>query len=208
VSAGRSHRRSQDHLLAGLEQALVSVASPNPLVVAWRWRYELILLLAVPLVLAALAHALGAWETAVTVAAGAAAAAAWPPARRALAARFWCVVTPHRVRVGCAQTRLHSRRGRLPFVLWTSPAPEGETVVLWCPAGATPRDFVSVREQMATACWATDVVVTPHPQRAHIVSLTVVRRQPARPSGVLAEGSGPWDPDTLALPPGLPPRGT
>lgn len=208
MSARRPHRRRPEQLLDDLGQALVRVTRPNPLVVSWRWRYELILLAVVPLGLAALSRVLGVWGATAAVAAGAATMAVWPAVRRALVARFWCVVTPHRVRVGCVQTRLHSRSGRLPAVLWTSAIPEGETVVLWCPAGTTPQDFAAVHEQMATACLATTVVVVPHPERAHLVTLTVVRRRAPRPSAILAEDHGPFDPDTLTLPPGLPQPGT
>lgn len=197
-----------DWVLAELEQALVRVARPNPLVVAWRWRYELVLLVAVPLAVAERARALGAWQVAAVVAVAAGAAGAWPAARRALRARFWSVVTPHRVRAGCLHARLHSRRGRLPAVLWTSPVPEGERVVLWCPAGTTPRDFASIRDVLATACWATDVLVDPHPRWSHIVTLRVVRRQPGRPPAILGEGPGPWDPSTTVLPRGLPGNGS
>lgn len=207
MSAHPPDRRSQDRVLAGLEQALIGAARPNPLVLVWRWRYELLLLVAVPLGIAALARTLGAWEAAVIVALAVVVGVAWPAARRALIVRFWCIVTPHRVRAACAQARLHNRRGRLPAVLRTSATPEGERVVLWCPAGTTPQDVASLREVLATACLATEVVVSPHPRQAHLVTLAVVRRAPARRSGILGEGPGPLDPDTLVLPPGLPRAG-
>ena len=103
---------------AALEYAIGTVARANPLVAAWRWRYEL----------AAAAGLAAAWAALVTAAAAAADSRAGrragphrlhPRGRRFLAARAWCIVTPHRVRTGCAQAWIHSRYGKLPIVLRT-----------------------------------------------------------------------------------------
>ena len=137
------HRRQA---LAGLQAAVGSVAPPNPIVLAWRWRYELTLAaVTTTCVIAVTRTPAPAWVPAgcVVVLAIAAGAALWPPVRRRVAARAWCVITPHRVRAGCAGAWIHSRGGRLPAVLLTTRQPFGERVHLWCHAGSCPQDFQS-----------------------------------------------------------------
>jgi hypothetical protein len=83
------------------------------------------------------------------------------------------------VRTGCAQARIHSRQGRLPFVLLTSTAPHGERVLLWCRAGTSIEDFVAARPLLTAACWAADVRVTPSNRHAQLVILNVYRGEPS-----------------------------
>jgi hypothetical protein len=111
-------------------------------------------------------------------------AACWPQGRRFLVARAWCIVTPHRVRVGCAQAWIHSRSGKIPAVLLTGRLSFGERVYLWCRAGTSADDLSSARKLLAAACWADDIRVTRHPRYAHLVTLDVIRRgQPGGPAG-------------------------
>ena len=173
--------------------SLVYLAGPvsraNPIVAAYRWRYEL----AGPALLSAEWIALGwAWAAAT---AGLAAAligvtACSREGRRFLWARVWCIVTPHRVRVGCAQAWIHSRNGKIPVVLLTRPQPSGERVYLWCRAGTTADDLAAERERMTAACWAQDIDVHPHPRYAHLVALDVIRRDQPTASGDTALASG------------------
>jgi hypothetical protein len=162
-------RRTRLYYVAG------TASRANPIVVAYRWRYEL----AGPVLLAAEWIALG-WAWAATTAALAAwliiLAACSPQGRRFLVARAWCIVTPHRVRVGCAQAWIHSRNGKIPIVLLTRQQWYGERVYLWCRAGTTADDFAAERELLASACWAEDVQISRHPRYAHLVALDVVRR--------------------------------
>jgi hypothetical protein len=175
--------RSTRQVQAGLHYAVGSVARANPVVAAWRWRYELMLAAA----LAAEWIVLG-WVAAAAVTAGLAAALismaiGWPRGRRFLIARTWCIVTPHRVRVGCAQAWIHSRAGKIPAVLHTRCEPFGERVLLWCRAGTSADDLFSARGLLAAACWADDVHVTRDPRYAQLVVLDVVRRgQPGAPA--------------------------
>jgi len=160
---------------AGLEFALGTVDRANPAVAAWRWRYELL----VAAGLAAIWIVLGvAAAAAVTgcLAAVLAATASLPAGRRFLTARAWCIVTPHRIRVGCAQGWIHSRGGKIPAVLLTRSQSFGERVYLWCRAGTSAEDLSSVRGLLAAACWADDVRVTRHLRYAHLVTVDVVRR--------------------------------
>jgi hypothetical protein len=188
--------------LVDLELALTRRAFPNPAVVLWRWRYEAALL-ALVAVLAATAVATDvAIPAAVAlgpaaVAVGVVAAvwpAAWPAAWQRVAARFWCVVTPHRVRTACAETWLHNRSGKLPMVLWTSAEPYGERVLLWCRAGLTAEDLQAQRATLAAACWAEDVEVIRDARRPHLVTLEVIRRR-----GGLAMAGRPTGPGDVDL---------
>ena len=168
---------------AGFEYAIGTVARANALAAAWRWRYEL----AAAAGLATMWAILGT-TVAAALAAGLATvltlAACTARGRRFLLARWWCIVTPHRVRTGCAQTWIHSRYGKIPIVLLTRRQPSGERVYLWCRAGTSAADFRSARKAFAAACWAKDVQVHRHARYAHMVALDIIRREPlAQPSG-------------------------
>ena len=163
-----------------LERALVRTPRPGLVVVLWRWRWETLVLTGSGLAIWSLVHGLrwivaGAVVAAITVGT-ATACATWRVLRHELVARAMCLVTPHRLRVGCVQARIHSRRGKLPMILWTSPAAYGERVLVWCRAGTTPADFVAARETLAAACWAADVLTTPSPRHRHLVIVEVIRR--------------------------------
>jgi hypothetical protein len=170
-----------EHLLGTLHQAIVPPARPSWPLLAWRWRYELALLAGLFLTLVALVGALGvngamllgaAVVTTVLIV-----LAAWPAARHWLTARTWCILTPHRLRAGCAQARIHTRRGRLPAILWCAPKPFGEQVLIWCPAGVSANDFLAARQVLATACYASKIKVATHSRYRHIVILDVIRYQ-------------------------------
>jgi hypothetical protein len=162
---------------ADLEYALGTVARANPITAVWRWRYEL----------AGAAGLTAAWlalDTAVAagltggLAAALSLTACSTRGRRFLAARTWCIVTPHRVRAGCVHAWIHSRYGKLPYILLTRSQPFGERVYLWCRAGTTAADFSSARKLLAVGCWAKEVQVVQHARYAHLVALDVIRRKP------------------------------
>jgi hypothetical protein len=175
--------RNTRQALAGLQYALGTVAPPNPLVFAWRWRYELILGIGLPATLTALGGVPVMLATLAAIAVLLGGAFAWAPARRYLIARAWCIITPHRVRVGCAQAWIHSRRGKIPIVLLTTRQAFGERVHLWCRAGTSAVDFTSARELLITACWARDIRVTASERYAQLVTLDVIRHLPPVPPG-------------------------
>ena len=147
-------------------RAFVRPAQPNPLVVAWRWRYEL----CAGATLALLTVRVGALWTVLAAAAGAA-AAVLPVVRW----RLWCIVSQHRVRTGLIQAWVFSRSGRIPMVLWTRPVHEGEQLLLLLRPGLTAAALEAAAPVLAAACWAREVVVVPHPTRAALVRLVVVR---------------------------------
>jgi hypothetical protein len=178
----RTTRQAQ----AGLYFVAGTVSRANPFVAAYRYRYEL----AGPALLTVVWLTLG-WPWAAATAALAAwfigMAACTPQGRQFLVARAWCIVTPHRVRVGCAQAWIHSRNGKIPAVLLTRRQPFGERVYVWCRAGTTAADFIAERELLAAACWAKDIRVTRHPRYAHLVALDVIRRGLPESPGEVAE---------------------
>jgi hypothetical protein len=184
---------------AGLHFALGSVARPNPVVMAWRWRYELAVAAALVATWLVLGGVVVAALTGGLAAAVLVTAASGPRARTHLMARAWVVVTPHRVRVGCAQAWIHSRYGKIPAVLLTVRQPFGERVYLWCRAGTSADHLSSARELLASACWADDVRVFRSPRYAHIVALDVIRR--GQPDTAAGPGQADWDDATMpALP--------
>ena len=170
--------RSTRQALAGLQYALSVVAKPNPPVLFWRWRYELILGIGLPgalIVLGGLSVMLITLGVLVLLAG---AALLWAPARRHLLARVWCIITPHRVRTGCAQGWIHSRYGKIPIVLLTTREPFGERVHLWCRAGTSAVDFTSARLLLMTACWARDIRVTASERYPQLIALDIIRHLP------------------------------
>lgn len=163
---------------AGIRMLLTPVSRPNPVVIGWRWRYELVSGAGLTAALLTLRHAagmaglIGAVATLVTAAS---LIAVWPPARRMVVSRAWCVITPHRIRTGCAQAWVHSRDGKIPVVLLTRARASGQRVWVWCRAGTSPQDLESARAQLAAACWAREIRVAPSPRYAHLAVIDVIR---------------------------------
>src|SRR5215469_9777984 len=154
----RSRRSSEARLRADLATILAPEPRSSLPVLIWRWRYELALMAAITGAITALVLVLGAeWGL---IAASALAGLCSPPWPQPIAARVWCIVTAHRLRCGFVQARIQTRRGRLPVILSTTPAPFGERVRVWCPAGITAETLKSARDTLRAACWATDVRVT------------------------------------------------
>lgn len=188
--------RDKRNLLSRLQAALTPVTRPNVAVILWRWRYELGLLTGLPVAAVMLTQAIGAVRTAVMAVAVLGVIALWPPARRLAIAEAWCVITPHRIRTGCVQAWIHSRHGKIPFILLTRRQPWGESVLLWCRGGTTPQDFFPARSLLAAACWARDVSITLDEHHAQLVTLHVIRRDGwHRPPGPDDIGTEDTDPD-------------
>jgi hypothetical protein len=182
MASGRPRRPNDPSVMASVEAALSTVARPGIFARAWHRRYELGLVTGLATVALASGYLLGAaWLIAIagTGLALLTAALVWPPARRRLIVRAWCVITPHRVRTGCAHAWVQTRDGRLPIVLYTTPAAFGERVTLWCRAGITAGDLEAARDILRAACWASDVRVIASERYPHIVVLEVIRRLPA-----------------------------
>lgn len=186
MASGRPRRPNDPSVMASVESALRGVPRPGLFSLAWHWRYELGLVTVLAVVGLASGYVLGvAWLIAIAVIGLAllAGGLAWPPSRRRLIARAWCVITPHRVRTGCAHAWVQTRNGRLPTVLYTTQAAFGERVTLWCRAGITAADLEAARDILRSACWASDVRVVTSVRYRHIVVLEVIRRLPGEPPG-------------------------
>ncbi len=179
---------------------LIPVAAPNLLAVFWRWRYEIALVLGLPASLAAAIIAFGAVPTIVAVIVMALTILCWPGARRFAAGRAWCIITPHRVRTGCAEGLIYSSRG-IPIILWTSHQAFGERVLLYCRAGTTADDFVSARTVLTSACWAQDIAIFVDTRHTQLVTLDVIRRTPR---GVASEIEGHRSQEPADGPPAWP----
>jgi hypothetical protein len=182
MASGRPRRPNDPSVVASLESALRSVARPGIFGLIWNWRYELGLSAGLAVVMLASGYALGAaWLVAIAVIGLVvlAASLAWATSRRRLITRAWCLITPHRVRAGCRHAWVQTRDGRLPVILYTTPAAFGERVTLWCRAGVTQGDLEAARDVLRAACWASDVRVVASARYAHIVVLEVIRHLPA-----------------------------
>jgi hypothetical protein len=176
--------RNTRQALAALHYALRTVARPNPLVAAWRWRYELAIGVGLPLLLIVFIGIRGMMATLAAMAVLIGVAMIWAPSRHYLSDRAWCVITPHRVRVGCVQGWIHSRRGKIPIVLLTTRQPFGERVHLWCRAGTCSQDFASALPLLVAACWASGIRVMGNQRHTHLVMFDVIRRSRNNQVGV------------------------
>jgi hypothetical protein len=208
-------RRNTRQALSTLQYAFSTAARPNPLVLAWRWRWELGIGIGLPALLVVLIGIRGMLVTLAAMAVLIGVAMIWTPSRRYLADRAWCVITPHRVRVGCVQGWIHSRHGKIPIVLLTTRRPFGERVHLWCRAGTCSEDFVSTLPLLVAACWASGIRVTDNQRYAHLVALDVIRRpwsDPVRvdelgpPAGTVPAPRTPLDDDVSPQPWPIPPN--
>lgn len=156
----------------------IQLPPPNPLVLFWRWRYELILGIGLPAVLIVPGGISVMLGTLAGITVLGCTALLYAPTRRYLVARAWCIITPHRVRVGCAQAWIHSRRGKIPVVLLTTRQPFGERVHIRCRAGTSAIDFASALPLLTAACWARDIRVSGNERFAQLMTADVIRRLP------------------------------
>ena len=191
----RPHWYRDTRMTTDLRRALVIVAAPNLLVAAWRWRYEIVLIAGLSASLAAAIISFGAVPTIVAMIVIIVTILCWPTARQFAADRAWCIITPHRVRVGCAEGLIYSSRGKIPVILRTSHQALGERVLLWCRAGTCADDFISARAVLTAACWAQDVTVFVDAHNAHLVILDVIRRPPGELVSDIEERRSPDPPD-------------
>jgi hypothetical protein len=175
VPRTRAHRRSEARLLAEWETALRPGRRATIIGYGWWWRYELAILISLVAGTTLLIRGVGIMATVIGASAAIGAAVGWPPAHRACKAAAWRIITPHRLRVGFAQARIHSSNGRLPTIIQTTMQPFGERVRLWCPAGTSAEDIRSARELLRTACWAGDIRVTCDRRHVHLVTVDVIR---------------------------------
>ena len=196
------HWHRDTRMTTDLRRALVTVARPNPLIATWRWRWEIVLLAGLAVILAIGITSVGAWPTIAVVTVIILAVLGLPLARQIVLGRAWCIITAHRVRVGCAEAMVYSSRGKIPIILWTAHQPFGERVLLWCRAGTTYDDFIASRAILTSACWAQDVAVIPDMRHPHLVTLDVIRRLPHNVTSELEDNRTTEPPDWSTWPGG------
>lgn len=156
------------------------------LVRAWRRRTEILL----PACFAPLAYTVGTavangvWWVPALVGGTLLALAVPRPSRGWFVARFWCVVTRHRMRRLFMELPLRNRKGRLPLVLWITPTREGEKALILCRAGVSADVFAAFAAEFAAACSATEVRFAKHARRPRLLTIDTVRRSPGRGASV------------------------
>ncbi len=84
------------------------------------------------------------------------------------------MATQHRLRTGLYEADMRAW-SRAPAIACTSARPCGERVLLIPPAGLDAARVAAARGELAAACWAGDLVVTPHDRYAHLVVDRVIR---------------------------------
>jgi hypothetical protein len=191
MASGRPRRPNDPSVMSSLESAVREIRRPGPVESCWNWRWEVGILATVAGLAGFTAASFGLIGLAAAAGAGLAVSSAllyWPPARKRIAAQAWCIITPHRIRVGCVNAWVQTRRGRLPIIMYTVPADYGERVQLWCRAGITAADLFAARPVLAAACWATEIRVVPSLQHAHLVTLEVMRNQRPERTRPTADG--------------------
>jgi hypothetical protein len=93
-----------------------------------------------------------------------------------LLARFWCLVTRHRLQRTCWELRLHTRSGRLPLILHTRATKVGERAWILARAGIRAADFTDCAPDFAAACGAREARVTISPRWAQLITVDILRR--------------------------------
>jgi hypothetical protein len=170
--SGNNHRnhRNNPYALDGLAVTLHRSAAG----VAWRWRTELLILGATAAAIWRLAYLITYLWAAVVVGLVLIVLGVLPWTRR----RFWCVLARHRIHRLCWETRMHTRSGRLPLVLWARPTKVGERLHLLCRAGICAEDFEAHIGELRAACYARDARITRNTRWSQLVRIDIIRRDP------------------------------
>jgi len=142
----------------------------------WRWRTEFALTSGLTGWAYWMAHAITVTWTLVLLTGATGLLAVIPHTRRYAKARFWCLITRHRLQRLCWEARLHTRSGRLPLILRIHPTEVGERVYLWCRAGICAEDFEAQKEEISAACYARDARIARDKQRSQLITIDVIRR--------------------------------
>ena len=103
--------------------------------IAWRWRTELTLILTTLAAVWRLALMITLFWAVGVLLAFVVLVLALPWTRRFFVRRFWCVLARHRLQRVCYETRMHTRAGRIPLILWIRPTSAGVRAHVLCRAG-------------------------------------------------------------------------
>jgi hypothetical protein len=153
--------------------------------IAWRWRTELVLVIATVAGYVRLAASITALWAAITLAGLITAALLVPHSRRFLKRRTWCLITRHRLQRVCYETRMHTRAGRLPLIVWIRPTRVGERAFVACRAGVCIEDFEAYTAEIASACYAREARVIRNRKWSQLVTVDVVRHDPLTPEVIV-----------------------
>jgi hypothetical protein len=169
-------------------ESLLLVPSANPLVVLWRWRTEIALLGLAGAAAAMMAAAAGqgSWWALFALGGTVTVPATVPAGRKWIRRHFWCLFSRHRLQRIFLETPMHTRKGRIPLVLWITPSEFGEKAYLLLRAGVSADGFEAFGPEIAAACFASSVRIHRHSRHAQFVTVEIVRR-----GEVLGEGR--WD---------------
>jgi hypothetical protein len=161
----------------------------------WRWRTEMSVLSGGATGFLECWHCIGPGLSGVAFGGGLALAAALPWTRRFLAARFWCLVTRHRLQRAFWEMRLHTRAGHLPLILWMHGTKVGERVFILARAGTSVSDYEDAADVFAAACGAREARVTASRRWSQLITIDILRRDILTPRKVirstLADLAGP-----------------
>ena len=153
--------------------------------IAWRWRTELALLAVTVAGYVRLAAAITALWAGIALAVFITAALLVPHSRRFLKRRAWCLITRHRLQRVCYETRMHTRAGRLPLIMWIRPTKVGERAFVACRAGVCIEDFEAYTAEIASACYAREARVIRNRKWSQLVTVDVVRHDPLTPEVIV-----------------------
>ena len=187
---GRSKRRSPYITEEILVQFHHSAAG-----IAWRWRTELLLLLITAATLWRLAVLITLFWAVAVLAAFVALVLVLPWTRRFFTRRFWCVLARHRLQRVCYETRMHTRAGRIPLILWIRPTSAGVRAHVLCRAGICAQDFADNAAEIAAACYARSAQVTPNRNWSHLLSIDIMRGDLLAPKRIIPAHIAPVSDD-------------
>lgn len=151
----------------------------------WRWRTEMTALTAGSGGFFETWHLIGIDLSGIACGGSLALALALPWSRRFLAARFWCLVTRHRLQRAFWETRLHTRAGHLPLVLWIRGTRVGERAYVLARAGMSAADFEDAVSAFAAACGARESRVTFSRRWSQLITIDILRRDLLSPGNVV-----------------------
>lgn len=153
--------------------------------IAWRWRTELGVLTSGSAGFFECWHCVGLDLAGTAFGGGVALAVTLPWTRRFLAARFWCLLTRHRLQRAFWEMRLHTRAGHLPLVLWLHATRSGERVYVLARAGLSVEDFEAAAPAFAAACGAREARVAASSAHAQLITIDILRRDLLGPRNVV-----------------------
>ena len=153
--------------------------------VAWRWRAELTLLAVTLAALWRLSLLITLTWAALALAAFVLVVLAVPHSRRFITRRFWCILARHRLQRVCYETRMHTRSGRLPLILWVRPTSAGVRAHVLCRAGICAQDFADNAPEIAAACYARAAQVTPNRNWSHLLTIDIMRGDLLAPKKII-----------------------